>query len=132
MTLAWAEIENGVVVNVHRAASWPTGMDVSHLDPRPGPGWLHLGGDDFAPPPAPEPPAEPVPAMTRLQFLRRFTIAERISLRASTDPIVADAMHLLEMAGEGLFDDADAVAFLGYAVQNGYLPPERARDILTP
>jgi hypothetical protein len=36
--------------------------------------------------------------ITKLKFLNRFTMTERMSIRASADPVVADIMNLLSIA----------------------------------
>ena len=73
----------------------------------------------------------PVLPLTRLEFLRRFTSAERIAIRASTDPVVVDFLSLLDAAQEVRTDDADTVAGIGYLATTGLLAAERAAEILS-
>ena len=67
------------------------------------PGFVKTGRKFEAPAPvaavAPPPP-EPITVVSRLDFLRRFTRAERIALRAAetTDPVVADFLLMLTLA----------------------------------
>lgn len=68
--------------------------------------------------------------LTKLDFLSRFTIAERITARSSTDPIVVDIM--------GLFDAAETISTtnpitqqsVDYFVTAGILTETRASEIL--
>ena len=90
-----ALIENGTVVNVIVADSWPGGIDITDLTPRPGPGWTY-DGEAFA---APEPVAPVIattPRITHFGFLSRLTPQERAAVRSATanDPILDDAMFL--------------------------------------
>jgi len=70
--------------------------------------------------------------MTPLEFARRLTQAERLAIRASTDPVVVDFLWLLDRASEVRLDDPDTQAGVGHMVHVGLLPPERADAILTP
>lgn len=131
MNLAWADIENGVVTNVHAAADWPTGRNVAHLDPRPGPGWLHLGGDNYAPPPEEQgAELEEATSLTPLAFTRLFTLSERVKMQTSDDPIIQDGMLMLQVAQEVKLDDPDTIAFVQYAAYNNYIEPHRVAEIL--
>ena len=80
------------------------------------------------------PPAEEVVAphdpLTRLAFIRRFMMLERIAMQGSDDPIVRDGILLLTNAEEALVDDPDTIAFVGYVQQQGYITAERAVEIL--
>jgi len=127
-------IENGVVTNAIIAdLAWAQqhypNADVRE-HPQAGPGWILVDGELQAPPTAPEPEPLPVGGMTRLAFIRRFTLAERISIRQSTDPIVVDGIAMLEAAEEVKLDDPDTVALIGYLVTQGLLTQERAAEIL--
>ena len=70
--------------------------------------------------------------MTRLTFLRRFTAQERIAIRASNDPLIADFLHLLEMAQDIDLTDADTQMGVGYLEQQALIAEGRAVEILTP
>lgn len=70
--------------------------------------------------------------ITKLQFQRRFTMQERIAIRASTDPIVVDYRELGTLAESIELTDADVVAGLGYLESEGLIGTGRAAEILTP
>lgn len=76
--------------------------------------------------PLPVPPAP----LTQLEFLRRFTATERITIRASTDPIIVDFMHLVNLAQDIRLDDPDTIMGVGYLEQQGLIAEGRAEDIL--
>lgn len=84
----------------------------------------------YVAPPAPEPEITPVLVLTQLSFLRRFSPEERIAIRASTDPVVQDFLHLLGLAQEIRLDDADTVAGVGYLESLGLLAEGRAAEVL--
>ena len=90
-------------------------------------GWL-FNGKEFAEPE----PEKQNPIMTRLEFMRRFTMQERIATRAATlsDPILADVHALLELNQEVNLDDADTQMAVGYMAQLKILTPERVAEIL--
>ena len=90
-----ALIENGTVVNTIVADSWPEGVDITDITPRPGPGWTY-DGETFAPPAPVEPVIATTPRMTHFGFLSRLTPAERTAVRTATaaDPVLDDAMFL--------------------------------------
>lgn len=83
-------------------------------------------------PPAPEPEAPP--PLSRLDFLRRFTAAQRIAIRAAaaTDPIIADAMALLDAADTVRLDNPDTVGLTGYLVAVGLITAADRAAILAP
>ena len=62
---------------------------------------------------------------------RRFTVVERIAIRAAalSDPIIADFMDLLDSADLVFLDDAGLAAGLGYLVSVGLLAPVRPQEI---
>lgn len=68
--------------------------------------------------------------LTQLAFLRRFTAPERIAIRASTDPIIVDFLHLLTLAQDIELADPDTVAGVNYLEQQGLLSAGRAAEIL--
>lgn len=80
----------------------------------------------------PAPPTGSTPAMSKLAFLRRFTAAERIAIRASPNPVVVDFMGLLDLADEVRTDDPDTSQGVQYLEVLGLLSPGRAVNILTP
>lgn len=72
---------------------------------------------------------QPVP-LTRLEFLRRFTPQQRISIRASNDPVIQDGMGLLDLAQEVRVDDTDTVYFVNYLAQQNLITQADADRIL--
>lgn len=99
-----AIIENNLVTNVIVADSWPDGIDVTDITPRPGPGWLY-DGQSFSPPAPVEPVVNTVPTMSQFGFLSRLTTQQRLDIRDRTDktsvnydPVLDDAMFLFNTA----------------------------------
>ena len=68
--------------------------------------------------------------VTRLEFLRRFTPEQRISIRASTDPLIIDGRELLDMATDVSADDPDTIRYVRYLQQQGFISAEDADRIL--
>jgi hypothetical protein len=91
-----------------------------------GPSYTYADGV-FTPPP---PPVVEVQPITKLAFLRRFPTAKRIAIRASTDPIIVDAMALLDLAQDVIVNDPDTVMLVGYLQQQGFLTAEEAQGVL--
>lgn len=75
---------------------------------------------------------KPSQHLTKLAFLRRFTTQERIAVRslAGTDPIIFDAMELLDMADYVSLTDTDVIQMCGYFAYVGILTSERVMEIL--
>lgn len=67
---------------------------------------------------------------SKLEFLTKFTLAERIQARSSTDPIVIDIMQMLDIAEFINTQDPNTIQSLGYLAQIGILTPERMSEIL--
>jgi len=82
----------------------------------------------------PEPPPKPAPEpVSRVEFMRRFTDAERIAIRTSArggNVIVEDAMDLLAGAERVHVDDPDVVRFVHYVESIGLIAPGRASAVL--
>ncbi len=79
----------------------------------------------------PQPPAPPREMqLTKLQFLRLFTTAERIAIRASADPVIVDFLQLLDLAQDVRLDDPDTVGGLHYLESEGLIAAGRAAEIL--
>ena len=101
---------------------------------------VEWGGMEFAThdhvavlePTVPPPPAPPVYEWTTLDFLRRFTAAERIGIRLArdTNPILDDLFSLLEQAVTVRSNAPDMIAGLGYIVSLGLLTPARRSAII--
>ena len=71
-----------------------------------------------------------VGTITKLSFLNRFTITERLAIRASTDPIVNDIMKLLEVAEYVNITDTNTVNGVGYLAMVGLVQPARVAEVL--
>lgn len=90
-------------------------------------------GSTFDPPPAPEPEPQ---SWTALEFKRRFTSSERITMRtaATTDPVMADFLDILDttgLSGSKVYaDDADLIAGMAYTVAQGHISQARADEVL--
>jgi hypothetical protein len=98
------------------------------------PGFVKTGRKFEAPvpvAPAASPPPAPVTVISRLNFLRRFTRAERIALRAAetTDPVVADFLLMLTLAEDVDLTSADVTEGLAYLEANGFVTAERGAAI---
>lgn len=89
----------------------------------------HTGVPDAAP--AAAPPSAPQ-EWAPIDFLRRFTPAERIFARRlrDTDPILDDFFALLDMSTMLHSDDSDMRLGMGYLVQLGVLTAARHNIIL--
>jgi hypothetical protein len=68
--------------------------------------------------------------VTRLAFLSRFTLEERINIRSSNDPIVQDIMKLLEATNTVVLTDPTTTMSVGYLAQAGLIAPTRVAEIL--
>ena len=89
MGRAFALIDNGIVSNVILADTWPGGIDVTNVTPRPGPGWTYDGSTFTAPPLVEVPP--PPRIITRLALRNRFSFAELVAMEiASMHDATAD------------------------------------------
>lgn len=77
----------------------------------------------------PAPVKEPI---TKLSFLRRMTAAQRIAIRAAaqSDPILADAMQMLDAAQDISTDDPDTIALVQYCAQQGLIAVSDIPNIL--
>jgi hypothetical protein len=91
-----------------------------------GPGDL-FDGVDFSKAPVVVLPPGPV---TRLEFLRSFTAQQRISIRATNDPVIVDALSLLDLAEDVNLQDPDVVYFVNYCAAQGYITQADANRIL--
>lgn len=88
--------------------------------------------------PVRQPPPPPVLApedwqVTKLAFLQRFTLEERMRVYAAagTDLVVADFLRMVELATFIDMAREDTVQGVGYLVTKDYLSAERAHTILT-
>ena len=85
-------------------------------------GWTWIGLEEGSP---------ASKSMSPFNFMRRFTAQERISIRASTDPILVDFLWLLGQATDVKLDDRDTIAGVQYVGYLGFLTPQRVIEILT-
>ena len=69
--------------------------------------------------------------ITKYQFLARFSMTERVAIRASTDPIVNDFMKILEVVENIDVTNQDTINGVQYLVYAGLITPARAGEILT-
>lgn len=69
--------------------------------------------------------------LTKLKFLNRFTMQERIAIRSSTDPIVNDIMNLFDAAEYISISDINTIQGIGYLSMAGILSTNRVAEILT-
>ena len=69
---------------------------------------------------------------TSIEFLNRFTAAERSAFRAlaATDDNAADYLNLVTAATEVLNTDPEVVVGMNYLVAIGFLTRQRADEIL--
>ncbi len=69
---------------------------------------------------------------TKLEYLRRFTQAERIAIRAAAKaiPELEDYLQLLELASEVRSDDPDIMGALQMLEAGGLIAAGRAQEIL--
>lgn len=135
MSRALAIIENGVVANVILADSWPGGIDVTDMTPRPGPGWT-FDGQSFAPPTAqPDPGSQTTPLMTQEAFTSRMDFFDEfvpINSARKTDPEV-DAAFVRFYGAMNVDVRLTLVSnLLGLLVYKGLLAPERIAPLLEP
>lgn len=69
--------------------------------------------------------------LTRLQFLNRFTTAERVAIRTSVDPIIIDALALVDVAEYVDTQAQQTIDLVGYLAYSGLIAPARVAEILT-
>jgi hypothetical protein len=70
--------------------------------------------------------------LSRLEFLRLFTVTERITMRtaAKQSPVMEDYLQLLDLALEISLDDPDTVAGVQMMEGAGLLATGRAAEVL--
>ena len=68
--------------------------------------------------------------LSRLDFLRSFTAQQRIAIRAANDPVIVDALQLLDLAEDVNLQDPDVVYFVNYCATQGYITTADANRIL--
>ena len=97
-------------------------------------GYEYLTHDhvEVTPPPAPPVQDHAPVLLTKLQYLRRFTQLERITIRtaAAQSPALADYLHMLELAEEINLADPDTVAAVQMLEGAGLIAQGRTAEIL--
>ena len=93
-----------------------------------GPGWSY-DGQTFT---EPTPLSLPKRPLTKLEFLQRFTVAQRIAIRAAraSDPVIDDALQILDLAENVQTERPDTQAWVQYLVEKGLISAADAAAIL--
>lgn len=75
---------------------------------------------------------DPARTVTKLEYLRRFTQVERMTIRemAKTNPMLEDYLQMLELAQDIGLDDPDTVAAVQMLEQAGLVGAGRTVEIL--
>ncbi len=68
---------------------------------------------------------------TRREFLLKFTLPERIAIRASQDPVVVDIMNMLDLASYVSIADPATQQSVGYLASIGLINNNRIAEILS-
>lgn len=68
--------------------------------------------------------------LTKLQFLDKFTINERIVITASDDPIVNDIMRMFNIADYINMDDSKTIQAIQYFMHANYITQDRYLEIM--
>ena len=70
--------------------------------------------------------------MTKLGYLRRFTVEERVAIRAAAaqNAVLADYLQLMELAQDINTGDPDTVAAVTMLEQAGLIATGRANEVL--
>jgi len=90
---------------------------------------------DHTPVAEPPPPTPVEPAgrrMSKLDYLRLFTIEERVAIRTAgkTEPLLEDYLHLLNLADEVNTGDQEVKNALALLESVGLLAPGRGLEVL--
>ncbi len=67
---------------------------------------------------------------SKLDFMTRFTISERLAAKASSDPVVADFLELLTLAEFIDTSDPNTIAGVNYLAYAGIISQSRIPDVL--
>lgn len=124
----YAQLSGGVVHLVIESETDPDGTNGAWVAcGNAGPGWLYDGATFAAPAPL---PVENV--ISKVQYLKRFTQAERIAIReaAKTSAVVNDYVQLLDAASDVDLADPDTVAGVQQLESAGLLAAGRAVEVL--
>lgn len=68
--------------------------------------------------------------LTKLQFLDKFTINERIAITASADPIVNDIMRMFNIADYINMEDPKTIQAIQYFMYANYITQDRYLEIM--
>lgn len=81
-----------------------------------------------------KPEAAPIPErnVTKLEYLRRFTGQERVTIRtaAKSEPVLEDYLAMLELAESINLDDPDTIAAVNMLESVGLIAAGRAAEVL--
>lgn len=68
--------------------------------------------------------------LTKLQFLNKFTISERVQIMSSSDPVMKDIVRMFEAADYINLHDSKTLQAIGYFFQQGILTQDRYLEII--
>ena len=70
--------------------------------------------------------------MTKLEYLRRFTVEERVAIRAAApqNAVLLDYLQLMELAQDINTGDSDTIAAVTMLEQSGLIAAGRANEVL--
>ncbi len=121
-------VENVAISDDPLDTNW---IDLTGIDPQPGPGWRYTDGA-FAPPAAP--PAPPLPrVITKVSMLtRRLTQAEFVGIlvAAKTDPAIEAWKYVFDAASQVDLDSQNTRDGMALLVSKRLLSQARADAIL--
>lgn len=66
----------------------------------------------------------------KLDFLLRFTIQERVTIRSSSDPMAQDFISIIDLLQEINLEDPNIVVHMNYFENTGILTEGRVQQIL--
>lgn len=124
---AASSVDNVVLADDPLDPAW---IDLSNIEPQPGPGWSYTQGA-FAPPP---PPPLPPNIITKVAMLtRRLTTAEfvKILTAAKSDPAIEAWKYVFDAASQVDLDSQNTKDGMALLVAKGLLTQARADAILT-
>lgn len=68
--------------------------------------------------------------LTKLQFLNKFTISERVQIMSSSDPVMKDIIRMFDAADYINLHDSKTLQAIGYFFQQGILTQDRYLEII--
>ncbi len=74
--------------------------------------------------------AEGKKVLTKLQFLDKFTMQERIAITSSPDPVIVDIMRMFDIADYINMADPKTVQAIQYFLHANLITPERYAEII--